>query len=104
MLRFLGPSLCPKIEFIDFWNRVFGKNRVFWLLKKSSFCQNAQKKEPDIHQFRNWGRKTGVLDKFTTFLEEKKIEYRLQERFLSEFQESIVVWKNTFFIPINKQY
>ena len=40
----LEASLWPKIEFFDFWNRVFGKNRVFGLLKKSSFCQNAQKK------------------------------------------------------------
>ena len=37
-LRFLGAGLCPQIEFFDFWNR------VFWLLKKSSFCQNARKK------------------------------------------------------------
>ena len=46
----LEASLWPKIEFFDFWNRVFGKNRVFGFLKKSSFCQNAQKKSLYTHQ------------------------------------------------------
>ena len=45
-IKVFGSIFWSSIEFFDFWNRVFGKNLVFWLFEEFEFLPKRSKKVP----------------------------------------------------------